>query len=370
MFSEFAIDLCGKLIENEYTIYDVFGDGKNLSLSTDFIILIKVENPILYIVNIVNENKINLNHFKTEIDKTLKSMEEYLNSYGCNKIICLNIIVSSNENFSINDYVSEESITDGVSFKVWWGVNLSMDLVDFPKGQPDKISNIRESIEAALKNPSVKLNESDKINFKEFENQKRMQSSLEKRSVNSEMTLLILFINVAVFFAAMILNNQSRMVSLYGLDSYKVVVEGEYYRLITGMFIHSGLYHIVGNGVYLYVFGSRVEKYYGKMNFIIIYFLSGLLGSIFSVFLTGGISVGASGAIYGLLGAVLVLSQIRKRSVDGLSFYTILIIFFPGLAFGALDSGIDIFGHLGGAIGGYLIAYCILKMNLSKNKKS
>jgi len=131
------------------------------------------------------------------------------------------------------------------------------------------------------------------------------------------------------------------------------VADGEYYRLVSAAFIHFGLLHIAFNMYALYLLGGALERYAGSLRFGIIYLLSALTGSLGALILTQhGITAGASGAIFGLMGAMLVLERQRGvallgGSIGGLLVVNLLITF--GVA------GISIGGHIGGLIGGILV---------------
>src|SRR4030095_10056575 len=90
------------------------------------------------------------------------------------------------------------------------------------------------------------------------------------------------------------------------------VVAGEYWRLLTAPWLHGSTEHLIGNGIALYILGMMCEAAFGPVQFIVLYVLSGLAGSLVSVLVSAGPSVGASGAIFGLQGAAIVLLR-RER---------------------------------------------------------
>jgi len=135
---------------------------------------------------------------------------------------------------------------------------------------------------------------------------------------------------------------------------------GDYWRLVTPLFLHAGWEHFLFNSLALLQLGSLVEIFFGHLKFCLIYIISGLFGSLAgAIFRPEMISVGASGAIFGLLGALLYFS-IRKpltaRKIFGRSLWLMLGV---NLCLGFLIPGIDYYGHLGGLIGGLLSAYAI-----------
>lgn len=177
---------------------------------------------------------------------------------------------------------------------------------------------------------------------------------------------IVLFIMMEVFSGGS--TNGSTLLK-YGANLDVLVKEGEYYRLFTCMFLHIGIMHLACNMYSLYVVGREVESLFGKIKYIIIYVLSGIFGSIMSIAFTHNtISAGASGAIFGLLGALLYfgihyrtyLGDAIKRSVIPIIVINLLIGFF--------SEGIDLAAHIGGLVGGVLVAMMVGIPDKSKTK--
>jgi len=141
---------------------------------------------------------------------------------------------------------------------------------------------------------------------------------------------------------------------------------GEYYRLFTSMFLHLNLMHIVFNGYALYILGRDVESLFGTVRFGIIYLLGGLSGSLASFIFTSAASVGASGAIFAIFGAEMVYFY-RHRKLHGAAgrqhLNQLIILMIINLALGAFSARtafqIDNAGHIGGLVGGLVLAWFI-----------
>lgn len=146
------------------------------------------------------------------------------------------------------------------------------------------------------------------------------------------------------------------------------VREGEIYRLLTGTFLHADFIHILCNSYALYMIGNMVEGYYGRKKFVIIYLVSAITGSLLSIAMSDIPSVGASGAIFGLLGALLYFGYHYRVYFGSVILGRIIPVIIINLAIGFMISGIDNFAHIGGLIGGFLISKA-LGIN-SKDKKS
>ena len=150
------------------------------------------------------------------------------------------------------------------------------------------------------------------------------------------------------------------LVTYYGFKVNDFIRQGEIWRLITPVFLHGSLLHIGFNMYALFLFGRGLESRYGHGRFLLLYFLAGFAGNVFSFLFTPANSLGASTAVFGLLSAEAVfLLQNRKmlgpqanRSLMNL-FYMAAINLFLGFTVSAVDN----FGHIGGLLGGLLFAW-------------
>lgn len=141
---------------------------------------------------------------------------------------------------------------------------------------------------------------------------------------------------------------------------------GQYYRLITGAFIHSGLWHLLFNCYTLYVIGSQIESYLGKAKYTVIYFVSILFASLLSITFNGNTaSVGASGAIFGLMGALLYFGYHYRVYLGNVMKSQIVPLILLNLLFGFIVTGVDNAAHIGGLIGGALITMALGVKNKS-----
>ena len=135
-----------------------------------------------------------------------------------------------------------------------------------------------------------------------------------------------------------------------------LVWQGELWRLASAMFLHGGLMHIGFNMFVLYQIGPAIERIYGVPKFLLIYLVSGWTCSLASLVWSGGNSVGASGAIFGLAGAFLAVSLRRRSYFD--AFGQQLLIFIGiniAIGFSGAFGNVDNFGHMGGLIGGFVL---------------
>ena len=224
--------------------------------------------------------------------------------------------------------------------------------------------NFNTKVQTKKSNMTDMFEMTDELNNKTVEE----DIALAKVFRNNEkpiVTMMLIFINVIVYLLSLvdyngILNNFA--------NYYLYVQNGEYYRLITSMFVHANILHLVSNMYALYVVGPIIEKYYGKGKFLLIYFGSGIIGSLFSVVLTNYASVGASGAIFGLFGALLYFGYKYRATLDGFLRSSIIPTLLVNLLLGFMIPGIDVSAHLGGLIGGLLFSYQTGVVNKEKTK--
>jgi membrane associated rhomboid family serine protease len=143
------------------------------------------------------------------------------------------------------------------------------------------------------------------------------------------------------------------------------VTNGQWWLLITSGFLHGSIIHLLFNVYILWVLGSQLENIVGKTKFIIIFFGSLLGGSLASYLFSpfGSYSIGASGAIFGLMGAMLVVG--RKRNLDISQITTLVVI---NVVIGFVLSGIDWRAHLGGLAAGAFITWVLINATSLKGK--
>ncbi len=135
--------------------------------------------------------------------------------------------------------------------------------------------------------------------------------------------------------------------------------EGQTYRLLTGIFLHGGIMHLLFNCYALYVIGSQVENFLGRFKFLVIYLIAGISGALFSMIFGNYASVGASGAIFGLMGALVYFGYHYRVYLGNVIKSQIIPLILLNLLFGFLMSGIDNFAHIGGLIGGTLMSIAL-----------
>ena len=174
-------------------------------------------------------------------------------------------------------------------------------------------------------------------------------------------TLGILAVLVAVFAAEVAVGalDSAQGIVRAGALSRPAVLGGQWWRLVSAMFLHGGVEHLVGNAIALLVLGMMCEHAFGRAQFLFLFVTSGVVGSVLSTLLSPGPSVGASGAIFGLQGAVIVLfRRHRHRLIMRAHRVGVVLTVWAlyTLAQGAFVPFIDNGAHIGGFVAGALLA--------------
>lgn len=196
------------------------------------------------------------------------------------------------------------------------------------------------------------------------DNRKKIEAAHNRRRTPfAFITVALIVINVVVFLFCEFAGGSedaSLMLNMGALNSWYVVEQGQYYRLITCMFLHFGFEHIFNNMFSLAIVGSQLEKSIGKLNFILIYLASGFAGSVTSLIYhmsqdDNAVSAGASGAIYGLFAAVIACA-ILNRSIDVRRIVICILI----VLFTSTGEGVDVAAHIGGMVIGLIMTFVLV----------
>lgn len=267
-------------------------------------------------------------------------------------------------------------------------LNIDLNVSDRVKIEPNKdidnvsvheLSDIKQNEGIVSVFPSIKsdlyesgnsldllLNVTKDINNKTETDNKKFEKIFSKKKLI--VTYLIMLICILMYVLVVFMGASNKAYLLLGANLKVLVKSGQIYRLITYAFLHGGLVHLITNMYSLYIIGSQIENNYGKLKFIFIYLVSALTGGLLSALFNNNISIGASGAIFGLLGALVYFGfHFRLYLSDALKTRIIPVILI-NLLIGFMVTGIDNACHIGGLIGGYLSAMAVGIPEV-KNKK-
>ncbi len=188
----------------------------------------------------------------------------------------------------------------------------------------------------------------------------RVSIQLPDRKPIITTTLLVI---MAVFYALQLITDLIfgyDLLAIYGVKSNELIVAGEYWRLVTAMFLHGSLIHLGFNLYALYILGRRVERFFGTYRFLGLFLIAGIAGNLLSFLFTEAPSLGSSTAIFGLLGAEgIFIYQHRKLLGDQskVALRQIIQVAIGNLVIGFMIPGIDNWGHIGGLIGGAIFTW-------------
>ncbi len=299
------------------------------------------EYKIVRIVSgyIHNNEQLEFDTFKTrKIVKNIKRKTLNIN------MPVLSIFIDLGDNVSLNkekdiDFVSINNIKDIKKYDFLYKY--------FP--------NIDKKLKFTEKGMNLFLKITEDINKKNMEEAKRVDELFKPKT--PVVTYTLIAINILIFLLGIIFNMQDALINLFANYGPLVTENHQYYRLFTSMFMHANFLHIAFNMYALYLLGSQAEGFFGKTKFLTIYILSGLSGSLLSILLNqGAVSVGASGAIFGILGALLYFGFNYRVYLGNTLIKEILPIILINLAFGFAITGVDNYAHIGGLVGGLTTA--------------
>lgn len=359
MFTNIAVKFCKELIQSQFQIPSLEGNREKICEQTKFITLFKEEGPIFYICSLVNSAQIEVKEYENVIDLYLEKMYTIFSQNHFNHIICVSILISEHREELLYKFIEEKDfISKEKVHHIWWYGCEDTKEIYVKKGQPDKILNLQKVLQKALHAQFAE--ETDNLEIPKEKYNTYYEQGQEKEKI-CYITASLFAVNAIIFVGMFITGTNHFFVNAFGNETYMVLKEHQYYRLVTSIFLHGSFIHLISNGVYLYFFGSKLEIILGKTNFILLYFLSGIFSSITSIFFTKNLSIGASGAVYGLIGAALVYCRIKGTDKIGISYFTILTIAVIGIIYGFSLPQIDNFGHIGGFITGCFLAWLIEK---------
>ena len=198
------------------------------------------------------------------------------------------------------------------------------------------------------------------------------------RSSSVTVTQILIAINVLVFLGEVATGTPiggvtpTALGTLYVkgalVGTYYLTDLHQYYRLLTSGFLHDGILHIAFNMWFLFVMGPMLENAVGRLNFTVVYFVSLFAGSFGALLFSPGVpTVGASGALFGVLGALIVVAYYRRISIWQSGLALILII---NIVFSLTVADISIGAHLGGLVGGAICGWLIVQLGERRNLTS
>ncbi len=237
------------------------------------------------------------------------------------------------------------------------------------ENQPKDFLNLRPQIEEFLfKLAKEDLSESMENKYGGYEEYVTHKNLYKKekgvRDYLSTISIFIIIINVLIYIfinKGLLVNNPSFVFEKGALYWPSIFYNHEYYRIITYMFLHSNINHIANNMLILLILGEVLERVIGKVRFSAIYLIAGIVAGISSasynmIYKYNVISVGASGAIFGVIGAMAYIVLVNKGRVDNISKSQMMLFIGMSLYSGFTSQGVDNIAHVSGLIAGVILA--------------
>lgn len=341
------------ITEKNYTPIVVRGVKDEVWLEND-------EGP--YRIIRINSNYIhNEEQYKMDVFKIKSVMKQIKKKTLALKMNALNIFLDVNDDIKIKDEKNIYSV-------------VLKDIEDVNKKEITEVfPDINDKIIKGEEGLNLIINVTNDINEKTEKSNKIYEDTFKPKKVY----ITNLLISICVFiFALMIVKGANPLgingllLYLFGANVKEAVVGGEIFRLITSTFLHASLLHLLFNMYALYIIGNQLESYIGKIKFLVVYLVSAISGSLMSCVFTTGISVGASGAIFGLLGSLLYFGYHYRLYLGSVLKSQIIPLILINLIFGFMDPRIDNAAHIGGLIGGYLTTMALgIKGKSSKSDR-
>ena len=296
-----------------------------------------VEGP--YKIIRINSNYIhNKEQFNFDIYKTNNVARQIKKKTLSWKMNVLNIFLD------LNDDVKLDSIDHIDNIKV----NDTQDLVH-NQIVVEAFPNIEKDIINADNDVDLIVNVTNDINSKTAKENRKYEEVFKPKKI------VVTYVLIALCTLVYILQILFPSLTTLGAVNGSLVRSGQVYRLVTGMFMHGSIWHLLCNMYSLYVIGCATENYFGKKKFLLIYFVSGIIGSMFSCIFNTSLSLGASGAIFGLMGALCYFGYYYRLYMGKALYSEIIPVIVLNLALSLIVSNIDFYAHIGGLIGGVFI---------------
>jgi len=319
------------------------------------------EYKIVRIVSdyIHNNEQLDFDMFKTK--QIVKKIRKKTLSFHIN---ALSIFLNLGDNVSLE----KEKVVDNLTLA---NVKSIEDLNQYPtiiKIFPD----ICENTDFKEQGMSLFMKLTKEINAKNEEESVKAEEIFKRKKPIITYSLII--INVLVFISMYVFGNGSNdalTLLKFGASYPELIRAGQYYRLFTSAFLHIGFLHLICNNYALYVIGSQLESFLGKFKFLVVYLVSALCGGLMSLIFADGISAGASGAIFGLLGSLLYFGYNYRVYLGGVIKSQIIPLIVLNLIVGFITPGIDNAAHIGGLLGALGITMALgLKHKTSNFEKN
>lgn len=201
---------------------------------------------------------------------------------------------------------------------------------------------------------------------------------MRRERVRAPLTTVALIItNIFIFFLMEVTTGSTLDTNVllpWGAASTDLVAKGQFWRLFSAMFLHSGMTHLANNMLLLFVLGSNLEPVFGTWRFLCVYLLGGLAGNVAAYYWYTGrgehvVFIGASGAVFSVMGAVILVVLLCRGQIRELSLQQMLVMLAFSLYFGFASAGVSNVAHVGGLLAGFVLAFPLSIGRLNEMKR-
>ncbi len=361
MFYKFSKSMFDSLILSGFRI--LAGDAtKNVfNEKTELIGLEKQVGSNLYIVLIHNSLEYDMNRLISELIKinNYLSVLPYAKRYK--QIVMLNILPTMEgcSDFTIDNLLqAPANIPDSQIYNVFWQVNLDNSNIVVGKNQPSKVLGVEKLVKKAIHDfhgdkASIPTGRSITDTYNDTIVNYFVSNNIVIKPTHATSFLLLIMTMMIVFTEFIDPGSILRL----GVSQRTVVEDGQFYRLFTSIFTHANPMHFVNNALGLYIFGSRIERAYGKSNMLLTFMVTALMGNILTIELMPNVlSIGASGGVFGLMGFALCITFFSTNLLLDLDFNTIAIMSVFMLITSFAIPNVNYVAHIVGFVVGFVIA--------------
>lgn len=290
-----------------------------------------------------NDTQFDFDKFKTK--RIIKKIRKKTLSFNMN---VLSIFLNLGENVSEN----LESNPNALCVRIDEESDLKKSEV-LKKTFPDLSKNLKYT----EKGIDLFMKITDDINKHNRDDAKRVENVFKMKS--PIITYILVAINLLMYILPIATGTYDEIIANYSIYGPSIRA-GQYYRLLTGAFLHANLVHLLFNCYALTIIGTQLESFLGKTKYILIYLFSAIIASLFSMTFAGNYcSIGASGAIFGLMGSLVYFGYHYRVYLGNVVKSQIIPLILMNLALGFILPGVDNSAHIGGLLGGALITVAL-----------
>lgn len=333
---------------------------KMMTNLSEFTVFFKRENGFISVIELVDMGE---NPYVTQDivrDVTQKLTWRFMDQ-GAEEVHCLTLVLATDE---------ERALALGEQTYFFWVIDVEQKKLLIPEGKAEDFYGLKGLLETWIVADFDFIPAEDQTTY--GVNGRQIRSLKSQPLVNHGIFVINVFVFTFCTLVPDVLYN-------YGSLTYEGIVQnGEWYRFLTSMFLHGDMSHLVSNMIMLFFLGNIVEKELGHVKYFVLYFLAGIAGGATSLYfkyleIQSGLeavgSIGASGAVFGMLGGLLWLLIRNKGKLAELTFIRVLFLIFYTLYGGLMSSQVDNAAHFGGVLTGFLAAILLYRKKSGSKKK-